>query len=199
MLPTLRRAGPATIVVFSRSRNCSIPAIETLTGCLSTNHLTFSQRGGVGKDRNERSWKRVVAAIGGQHACSIDLDTVQEFLLQLIAFVDTEAGQIQERRLGHREEAERSYRDLTAQGVEGAREHGSQWSHGGLNELSVVGRQHVQVRWKQIGKQKTDWEDAQMILKLMLRDDFSGISVASWANGAWGQLLWHRHSLMEAT
>jgi hypothetical protein len=48
-------------------------------------------------------------------------------------------------------------------------------------------------------KQKRDWEDAQMILKLMLKDDFSRISVASWANGDWGQLLWHRHSLVEAT
>jgi hypothetical protein len=38
-----------------------------------------------------------------------------------------------------------------------------------------------------------------MILKLMLKDDLSRILVASWANGDWGQLLWHRLGLVEAT
>ena len=36
---------------------------------------------------------------------------------QQIAFVDTENGELQERRLQHREEAERFYRDLAAQAV----------------------------------------------------------------------------------
>jgi transposase len=36
---------------------------------------------------------------------------------QPIAFVDTETGELQERRLEHREEAEKFYRDLGAQGV----------------------------------------------------------------------------------
>ena len=36
---------------------------------------------------------------------------------QQIAFVDTETGELQERRLQHREEAEKFYRDLAAQGV----------------------------------------------------------------------------------
>jgi hypothetical protein len=87
------------------------------------------------KDRNETSRKRVVAAIGRQYACSIDLDTVQEFLPQLIAFVDTETDEIQERRLGHHEGAERFYRYLAAQGVEGARGHGKPVvTHGGLSD-----------------------------------------------------------------
>jgi hypothetical protein len=34
-----------------------------------------------------------------------------------IAFVDTETGELQERRLEHREEAEKFYRDLAAQGM----------------------------------------------------------------------------------
>jgi hypothetical protein len=34
---------------------------------------------------------------------------------QQIAFVDTETGELQERRLQHREEAEKFYRDLAAQ------------------------------------------------------------------------------------
>ena len=36
---------------------------------------------------------------------------------QQIAWVDTETGEFQERRLEHREEAETFYRDLSAQGV----------------------------------------------------------------------------------
>jgi hypothetical protein len=47
---------------------------------------------------------------------------------QQIAFVDTDTGEFQERRLEHREEAEKFYRDLGAQGVTvrvgmGARSH----------------------------------------------------------------------------
>ena len=36
---------------------------------------------------------------------------------QQIAFVDTDTGELQERRLQHREEAEKLYRDLAAQGM----------------------------------------------------------------------------------
>ena len=36
---------------------------------------------------------------------------------QQIAFVDTDTGELQERRLQHREEAEKFYRDLAAQGA----------------------------------------------------------------------------------
>ena len=37
---------------------------------------------------------------------------------QQIAFVDTDTGEFQERRLQHREEAEKFYRDLAAQGMQ---------------------------------------------------------------------------------
>ena len=36
---------------------------------------------------------------------------------QQIAFVDSDTGELQERRLQHREEAEKFYRDLAAQGM----------------------------------------------------------------------------------
>ncbi len=36
---------------------------------------------------------------------------------QQIAFVDSETGELQEKRLQHREEAEKFYRDLAAQGM----------------------------------------------------------------------------------
>ena len=47
---------------------------------------------------------------------------------QQIAFVDTDSGELQERRLQHREEAEKFYRALAAQGNETARGDGSQWT-----------------------------------------------------------------------
>ena len=45
---------------------------------------------------------------------------------QQIAYVDTETGELQERRLRHREEAEKFYRDLAVARSRGARGHGSQ-------------------------------------------------------------------------
>jgi transposase len=47
---------------------------------------------------------------------------------QQIAFVDTVTGELQERRLQHREEGEKFYRDLAAKGMKGARGNGSQWT-----------------------------------------------------------------------
>ena len=47
---------------------------------------------------------------------------------QQIARLDTEAGELRERRLAHREEAEAFYRDLGAQGVRGASGDGSEWA-----------------------------------------------------------------------
>ena len=46
---------------------------------------------------------------------------------QQIALVDTETGELQERRLKHREEAEEFYRDSGDSRSEGARGHGSEW------------------------------------------------------------------------
>src|SRR5215469_1041282 len=47
---------------------------------------------------------------------------------QEIAFVDTETGEMQERRLKHREEAEQFYRTLTAAGAKLRVGDGSEWS-----------------------------------------------------------------------
>jgi transposase len=49
-----------------------------------------------------------------------------------------------------------------------------------------------------VRKQKTDREDARHILKLMLKDDFPRIWVASWDNRDLRQLLWHRHRMVQA-
>jgi hypothetical protein len=40
----------------------------------------------------------------------------------------------------------------------------------------------AEIRTKRVRKQKTDRQDAQLILKLMLKDDFPRIWVPSWEN-----------------
>jgi len=49
-----------------------------------------------------------------------------------------------------------------------------------------------------VRKQKTDRQDAQLILKVMLKDDFPRIWVPSWENRDLRQLLWHRHRMVQA-
>jgi transposase len=56
----------------------------------------------------------------------------------------------------------------------------------------------AEIRTKRVRKQKTDRQDAQLILKLMLKDDFPKIWVPSWENRDLRQLLWHRHRMVQA-
>ena len=123
---------------------------------------------------------------------------------QQIAFVDTETGELQERRLQHREEAEKFYRDLAAQGMKvrvGMEASGhARWFERLLSELQIelwIG-DAAEISTRRVRKQKTDRQDAQLILRLMLKDDFPQIWVASWENRDLRQLLWHRHRLVQA-
>jgi|SRR5215469_3016496 len=56
----------------------------------------------------------------------------------------------------------------------------------------------AEIQRKRVRKQKTDRQDAQLILKLMLKDDFPRIWVPSWENRDLRQLLWHRHRMVQA-
>ena len=49
----------------------------------------------------------------------------------------------------------------------------------------------IRTRW--VRKQKTDRQDAQLILKPLLEDPFLRIWVPSWENHDLLQLLWHRY------
>ena len=123
---------------------------------------------------------------------------------QQIAFVDTETGELQERRLGHREEAEKFYRDLGAQGVKarvGMEASGhARWFERLLSELQfeLWTGDAAAINAKRVRKQKTDRQDAQLILRLMLKDDFPQIWVPSGENRDLRQLLWHRHRMVQA-
>ena len=122
---------------------------------------------------------------------------------QQIALVDTETGELQERRLGHREEAEQFYRALATAGAEvrvGMEASGhAGWFERLLAELNFelwMG-DAAKIAAKRVRKQKTDRLDAQHILTLMVKDDFPKIWVPSWENRDMRQLLWHRHRMVQ--
>ena len=124
---------------------------------------------------------------------------------QQIAYVDTETGELQERRLEHPEEAEKFYRELAAQGMKvriGMEASGhARWFERLLAELKFevwIG-DAAEIHRKRERKQKTDRQDAQHILRLLLKDDFPRIWVPSWENRDLRQLLWHRHRMVTAT
>ena len=123
---------------------------------------------------------------------------------QQIAFIDTETGECGEHRLPHREETEKFYRDLAAQGMKvrvGMEASGhAHWFERLLAELNFelrIGDAAV-IRTKRVRKQKTDRQDAQLILQLLMEDRFPRIWVANWENRDLRQLLWHRHRMVQA-
>jgi len=122
---------------------------------------------------------------------------------QQIASVDSETGEVNERRLEHPEEAEKFYRDLRARarsvrvGMEASGH--ARWFERLLGELQFelwIG-DAAEIRTKRVRKQKTDRQDAQLLLRLLLEDRFPRIWVPSWENRDLRQLLWHRHRLVQ--
>ena len=123
---------------------------------------------------------------------------------QYIAFVDTETGECGERRLTHSDgEAEKFYRELAARGVSvrvGMEATGySRWFERLLTELGMelwIG-DAAKIKSKRVRKQKTDREDARLLLRLLLQKNFPRIWVPSPENRDLRQLLWHRHRLVQ--
>jgi transposase len=123
---------------------------------------------------------------------------------QYIAFVDTETGECDERRLNHSGgEAEKFYRELAARGVSvrvGMEATGySRWFERLLAELGIevwIG-DAAKIKTKRVRKQKTDREDARLLLRLMREDNFPRIWVPNPENRDLRQLLWHRHRMVQ--
>src|ERR1700693_2178793 len=98
---------------------------------------------------------------------------------QYIAFVDLETGESGERRLNHSDgEAEKFYRELKQRGVSvrvGMEATGySRWFERLLAELGIevwIGNA-AEIKAKRVRKQKTDRQDAQLLLKLLLENNF---------------------------
>jgi transposase len=55
----------------------------------------------------------------------------------------------------------------------------------------------AEIRTKRVRKQKTDRQDAQLLLRLMVEDRFPRIWVVEAENRDLRQLLWHRHRLVQ--
>src|ERR1700674_3855396 len=121
---------------------------------------------------------------------------------QYIAFADTETGECGERRLNHSDgEAEKFYRELAANRMKvrvGMEATGySRWFERLLAELGIevwIG-DAAEIRTKRIRKQKTDRNDAGLLLKLLLENNFPKIWVPGPENRDLRQLLWHLHRL----
>ncbi len=122
---------------------------------------------------------------------------------QQIAFVDTDSGEWNERKLGHREEAEQFYRQLKVRGKKvrvGMEASGhARWFERLLTEVQFelwIG-DAAEIRTKRVRKQKTDRQDAELLLRLLIEDRFPRIWVAGGENRDLRQLLWHRHRLVQ--
>ena len=123
--------------------------------------------------------------------------------LQQIALVDTDTGELSEARLAHREQAEQFYRELK-QGGRAARagmesSGHSRWFERLLQELGFelwIG-DSAEIQTKRVRKQKTDRQDAQLLLRLMMGRPLSADLDSRRANRDLRQLLWHRHRLVQ--
>src|ERR1700723_1552801 len=123
---------------------------------------------------------------------------------QYIAFVDKETGEAGERRPKHSDgEAEKFYRELRQRVVSvrvGMEATGySRWFERLLAELGIevwIG-DAAEIKTKRVRKQKTDRNDAQLLLKLLLENNFPTIWVPSPENRDLRQLLWHRHRMVQ--
>jgi transposase len=124
--------------------------------------------------------------------------------VQQIAFVDTETGERNEFRLNHSDgDAEKFYRDLKLRGGQvrvGIEATGhARWFERLLAELNYelwIG-DAAQIKAMRVRKQKTDRQDAQLLLKLMLEDRFPRVWIPSIENRDLRQLIWHRHRLVQ--
>ena len=117
--------------------------------------------------------------------------------------MDTDTGELSERRLAHREQAEQFYRELKEPsrkvrvGMEASGH--ARWFERLLRNLEFelwIG-DAAEIRTKRVRKQKTDRQDAQLLLRLMIEDRFPRIWVPDAANRDMRQLLWHRHRLVQ--
>src|ERR1700686_3969419 len=123
---------------------------------------------------------------------------------QTIAFLMEETGECGEQELNHSDgAAEKFYRDLQQRGVRvrvGMEATGySRWFERLLAELGIevwIG-DAAEIKTKRVRKQKTDREDARLLLRLMRENNFPRIWVPSPENRDLRQLLWHRHRLVQ--
>jgi transposase len=123
---------------------------------------------------------------------------------QTIAFFMEETGECGEQELNHSDgQAEKFYRDLKQRGIcvrVGMEATGySRWFERLLAELGfeVWMGDPAEIKAKRVKKQKFDREDARLLRRLMLENNFPQIWVPGPENRDLRQLLWHRHRLVQ--
>src|ERR1700730_5864911 len=123
--------------------------------------------------------------------------------VQQIAFVEKETGECGERQLNHSDgEAEKFYRDLKQKGVSvrvGMEATGhARWFERLMAELDFelwIG-DPAEIKAARVRKQKTDRQDAPLILKIVVEACFRRVWAPNPENRDMRQLLWHRHRLV---
>jgi transposase len=121
---------------------------------------------------------------------------------QQVAIFDNRTGEIQEKRLQHRAEAEQFYRSLAGQQVRVGMEACGHypWFERLLAELGfeLWFGDAAKVRASVVRKQKTDRRDAAHLRQLLMEDRFPRIWVPSLEVRDVRQLLVHRHKQVQA-
>ncbi len=121
---------------------------------------------------------------------------------QQVAIFDNRTGEIQEKRLQHRAEAEQFYRSLAGQEVRVGMEACGHypWFERLLAELGfeLWFGDAAKIRAAVVRKQKTDRRDAEHLLELLRQDRFPRIWVPSLQVRDVRQLLVHRHKQVQA-
>src|SRR5712675_172089 len=121
---------------------------------------------------------------------------------QQVAIFDNRTGEIQEKRLQHRAEAEEFYGSLAGQEVRVGMEACGHypWFERLLEELGIElwFGDAARVRASVVRKQKTDRRDAEHLLQLLMEDRFPRIWVPSLEVRDVRQLLVHRHKQVQA-
>jgi len=114
-----------------------------------------------------------------------------------IAKLDTETGQVEERRLSHKEEAQQFYASLADQevlvGIEACGY--TQWFEQMLGEVGhryLIG-DAAAIRASYVRRQKTDRRDARHILQLLVEGRFAALWTPTAAERDVRQLIVHRH------
>jgi transposase len=121
---------------------------------------------------------------------------------QQVAIFDKRTGEMQEKRLQHREEAEQFYRGLGSHEVRVGMEACGHypWFERLLEELGMElwFGDAARVRASVVRKQKTDRRDAEHLMRLLMEDRFPQIWVPSLEVRDVRQLLVHRHKQVQA-
>jgi transposase len=121
---------------------------------------------------------------------------------QQVAIFDNRTGEIEEKRLQHRAEAEQYYRSLAGQQVRVGMETCGHypWFELLLRELGIElwFGDAAKVRASVVRKQKTDRRDAQHLLQLLMEERFPRMWVPSLEVRDARQLLVHRHKQVQS-